>query len=139
MIYLSSRGVKNFLFQNKQFLLYCVIGLGGTLLDLAVFTGLRQANVFKYEVANAISYASGTMLSFVLNVWFNFRVTDRIAQRLVCFFGVALLGWSVSAGLLYVLVARFNCNEYIAKMITLVVIVALQYNLNRWISFRKSD
>jgi putative flippase GtrA len=139
MTYHSLRGVKNFLFQNKQFLLYCIIGMSGTLLDFAVYSGLLRAKLFDYQAANAISYASGTMLSFVLNARFNFRVTDKIAQRLVCFFGVALLGWSVSAGLLHVLVANLGCNAYLAKLITLVVIVILQYNLNRRISFRKSD
>ena len=139
MTYNFPRGVKNFLFQNKQFLLYCVIGMSGTLLDFAVYSGLLRAKLFDYQAANAISYASGTMLSFVLNAVFNFRVTDRIARRMACFFAVALLGWSVSAGLLHVMVDNLAWNKYAAKMVTLVVIAILQYNLNRRISFRKSD
>ncbi|HUC83794.1 MAG TPA: GtrA family protein, partial [Candidatus Acidoferrales bacterium] len=97
--------MKNLLFQQKQFLLYCVIGTSGTLLDFSVYSLLLDATRLSYQQANAISYASGTLLSFILNSRFNFRVNDRMAQRLACFFGVAFLGWTVSAGLLYVLVA----------------------------------
>ena len=51
---------------------------------------------------------------------------------------MALLGWVVSAGTLYVLVARLGLDKYLSKLGTLVVVVMLQYNLNRLISFRKS-
>jgi putative flippase GtrA len=60
-------------------------------------------------------------------------------MRLACFFGVALLGWSVSAGLLYEFVHVFGYNKYLSKAATLVVVVILQYNLNRLLSFRKAN
>jgi putative flippase GtrA len=129
--------VKNFLLQKKQFLLYCVIGFSGVMLDLAVYSVLVGTKLFHYQTANAISYGSGTMLSFILNARFNFRVTDKIALRLVCFFSVAFLGYSVSAGLLHVFIGVWGCNEYLSKLATLVVVVILQYNLNRLLSFRK--
>jgi putative flippase GtrA len=131
--------VKNFLTRKKQFLLYCLIGLSGTLLDFAVYSTLVEAKRLDYQAANAVSYASGTMLSFILNARFNFRVSDKIALRLVCFFGVALLGWTVSAVLLHVLVGVCGYNKYFSKAATLVVVVILQYNLNRRFSFRKNN
>jgi putative flippase GtrA len=131
--------VKDFLLQKKQFLLYCVIGLSGTLLDFGVYTQLVRAKLLDYQAANAVSYASGTMLSFILNARFNFRISDKIALRLVCFFGVAFLGWAVSAELLHILVGVHGYNKYLSKAATLVVVVLLQYNLNRWFSFRKSN
>ncbi len=131
--------VKNFLLQNRQFLLYCVIGVSGTTLDFVVYSLVLKAQLLDYQGANVISYASGTMLSFILNARFNFRVTDRMAQRLACFAGVALLGWSISAGLLHLLVGDGGFNKYLSKLATLVVVVVVQYNLNRWLSFRKSN
>jgi putative flippase GtrA len=124
---------------TKQFMVYCLIGMSGTLLDFCVYSTLIQTRLLDYQAANAISYASGTTLSFILNARFNFRVTDKLALRLVCFFGVALLGWAVSAGLLQWLVGGCHFNKYLAKLGTLVVVVLLQYNLNRRFSFRKSE
>jgi putative flippase GtrA len=131
--------VKDLLLQKKQFLLYCVIGLSGTLLDFGVYSQLIRAKLLGYQAANAVSYASGTTLSFILNARFNFRVADKMALRLVCFFGVATLGWAVSAGLLHVFIGVYGWNEYLSKAATLVVVVMLQYNLNRLLSFRKSN
>lgn len=129
--------MKNFLSQNRQFLLYCVIGASGATLDFGTYSLLLKTRLLDYQAANAIGYASGTLLSFILNARFNFRVTDRIVQRLVCFFGVALLGWTISAGLLHLLIGDCGFNEYLSKLATLVVVMLVQYNLNRWLSFRK--
>lgn len=130
--------MKRLIFQNRQFLLYCVIGLSGTALHTIIYSLLLKARLLDYQGANIVGYASGTMLSFILNARFNFRVNDRIAQRLVCFFGVALVGLTISAGLLHLLVDTFGLNRYLAIFPTLVVIMLVQYNLNRWFSFRKT-
>ncbi|HEV2694988.1 MAG TPA: GtrA family protein [Verrucomicrobiae bacterium] len=131
--------MKNLIASKKQFLLYCVIGFSGVALDFAVYSLLVRFGGLNYQAANALGYASGTLLSFVLNARFNFRVTDRIALRMLSFFGVAFLGWLMSAGLLHMLVENFGVGKYAAKLITLVAVVLLQYNLNRLFSFRKAS
>ena len=107
------------------------------MLDFGVYSLLVKSKLLDYQAANAIGYASGTMLSFILNTRFNFCVTDKIAHRMVCFFSVALLGWTVSALLLHQFVGIWDWNKYLSKLLTLVVVVMLQYNLNRRLSFRK--
>lgn len=130
--------MKKLLLQNRQFLLYCVIGASGVTLDFGLYSLLVCARTLDYQAANAVGYAAGTLLSFGLNARFNFRVMDKLALRLVSFFGVAFFGWLVSAGLLHVLVARFGFDKYLSKFATLVIVVLLQYNLNRLLSFRKT-
>jgi putative flippase GtrA len=130
--------MKTLLLQKKQFLLYCVIGSVGSTLDFTIYSQLVHSGWLNYQAANAIGYASGTVLSFVLNAWFNFRITDQLAVRLARFLGVGMLGWLVSAGLLHLLIGVWGLNQYAAKLAALVVIVLLQYNLNRRVSFRKT-
>jgi putative flippase GtrA len=132
--------VKNLLLQKKQFLLYCVIGASGVTLDFLVFCILLKVlGKQHYQIANAVGYASGTLLSFILNARFNFRVTDKIALRLASFLGVAFLGWLASAGTLQLLIGHFGFDKYLSKIATLAVVVLLQYNLNRLLSFRKTS
>lgn len=130
--------MKNLLLQNRQFLLYCVIGASGVTLDFGLYSLLVRGGALDYQAANAVGYASGTLLSFILNARFNFRVADKMSLRLVSFLGVAFLGWLASAGLLALLVGRFGWDKYLAKLTTLVIVVLLQYNLNRLLSFRKT-
>ena len=77
--------MKRFLLHKKQFLSYCVIGFSGVGIDFALFLLLVNTNTFNYQAANAIGYTSGTLLSFILNAKFNFRVTNKIALRLASF------------------------------------------------------
>jgi len=130
--------MKKLLLQKRQFLLYCVIGSVGSTLDFSIYSQLVHSGLARFQVANAIGYASGTLLSFTLNAWLNFRITDRIAARLARFLGVGMLGWLVSAGLLQLLIGSWGLNKYVAKLAALGVIVLLQYNLNRLVSFRKT-
>lgn len=130
--------MKDFLLQKRQFLLYCLIGFSGVGLDFCIYSLLIKTRLLDYQAANAVGYASGTLLSFVLNARFNFRVSDRISLRMLSFFGVAFLGWLASAATLGVLIGHLGWNKYLAKAATLFVVVVLQYNLNRLVSFRKS-
>jgi len=130
--------VKNLLRQNWQFLLYCVIGFSGVGLDFGIYSLLVKTGTLNYQAANAVGYASGTLLSFILNAKFNFRVTDKIVLRLLIFFGVAFLSYLVSAATLQLFIGHFAFNKYLSKAATLFVVVLLQFNLNRLISFRKS-
>ena len=96
-----------------------------------------QTKTLHYQAANAVGYTSGTLLSFSLNSRLNFRVTDKIALRLASFFSIALIGWLLSAGLLQLLVGHYGLGKVISKLATLLIVVLLQYNLNRRISFHK--
>jgi len=136
---MTFRRVKTLLLQNKQFLVYCVIGASSVTLDFGIYSLLVKTRLLDYQAANAVGYASGTLLSFILNARFNFRITDKIPLRLISFFSIALLGWLVSAGLLHLLIGRFDFDKYLSKFATLIVVVLLQYNLNCLLSFRKAS
>jgi putative flippase GtrA len=123
---------------KRQFFLYCLIGASGATLDFLVYSTLVKWGGGHYQIANAIGYACGTALSFILNSRFNFKTTDWMPLRVACFFGVATLGWSASASLLQITVGSFGWNKYLAKLMSIFVTVLLQYNLNRLLSFRKT-
>ncbi len=130
--------LKALIVSKRQFLLYCVIGFSGVGLDFAVYSLLLNTGKLEYQVANAIGYSAGTLLSFTLNARFNYKVNDRLLARFASFAFVSFLGWATSYGLLHLLVEHFGVNKYLAKAASLVVVVMLQYNLNRLISFRKT-
>ena len=124
---------------NRRFVLYCVIGLTGTALDFCLYSALVMRSGAHYQIANGIGYASGTLLSFTLNVLFNFKTRDWLPLRFISFCAVAFLGWACSAGILFVTVDRLGFNKYLAKLLTMATAVLIQYNLNRLLSFRQSE
>jgi putative flippase GtrA len=117
--------------------LYCLIGGCGTAVTCGCYALLVQVLHWHYQLANAIGYGAGTVVSFALNARYNFRTYDKPFLRLACFLLVALLGWAAAAGLLALLVGHYRLNALFAYIIVILVVLLLQYNLNRLFSFRK--
>ncbi len=121
----------------REFFLYCLIGGSGVLLDCAVFTLLTCLCDVHYQLANVVSVSCGICNNFLLNAFFNFRRTDRLLMRFLSFYGVGLVGLGVSAGLLWWLVAVLAWNELLAKGLIIFVVTAIQFTLNKFVTFRK--
>lgn len=119
-------------------MLYCLIGGCGTAVTCGCYALLVQVAHLHYQLANAIGYGAGTIISFVLNARYNFQTHDKPFLRLACFLLVALLGWAAAAGLLALLVGNYHLNALFAYVIVILVVLLLQYNLNRLLSFRKT-
>lgn len=118
-----------------QFILYCFCGGLGVLTDYGVYYAAVKSDLW-YQAANVLGYASGTVVSFLLNRIITFGARDRAVQRFALFAAVAATGFSFSAAMLWVLVAQFGVAETIAKLLTLPIVVAIQFLLNRAITFR---
>lgn len=119
----------------RKLVLYAVCGGCGVLLDLGVYTGLVMMGVW-YQMANLAGYASGTLLSFVLNRAITFQVKDAPLRRLGMFIMVAVAGYTVSTGVLWLLVEQLGVGPLLSKLVTLVIVLALQFTLNSLITFR---
>lgn len=119
-----------------QLLLYCICGGLGVGTDYVVYYALVTSGV-GYQVANVAGYAAGTLLSFFLNRRITFGVRTHLARRLALFFGVAAVGFTASALMLWVLVDLMSMDARIAKLVTLPVVVLIQFSLNRRITFRE--
>lgn len=129
--------VSNFLGNPRlrQFFLYAICGGAGVLADLCIYSGLVLAGI-NYLIANTAGYAVGTLVSFTLNRHFTFQTYDSMLRRLSLFFGVALAGYLVSSAALWLLISQLTVNVLIAKILTLLIVLALQFSLNRAITFR---
>jgi putative flippase GtrA len=121
---------------RKHFIIYSFIGASGALLDYLAFFMMMQFLPIHYLLINAITTTFGITNNFFLNAHFNFGVKDRLLHRFLTFYAVGLLGMLVASGLLYVLVDLFGIMPQISKLFVIIVIVLLQYNLNKHFSFR---
>jgi putative flippase GtrA len=120
--------------QLRTFFVYALCGGMGVCTDMLLYTALVLGNV-DYQIANAAGYASGTLVSFLLNRHFTFKVYDKVLRRLVLFFGTAAVGYALSAAMLWVFVERIGIHALPAKAATLVVVLVVQFSLNKAISF----
>jgi putative flippase GtrA len=119
--------------QHRTFVLYTVIGASGVALDLLLFLVLHNAFDVHEIVATAISTTAGITNNFILNAFFNFRRSDGLAGRFVRFYAVGLLGLAMVAALLFVFSTVLGVDPNIVKVLSLPLVLVLQYTLNaRW-------
>lgn len=120
-----------------QFFLYCLCGGLGVTTDYIIYYSALTFGLW-YQAANVLGYLSGTLVSFFLNRKITFDVKDRMGQRLAIFLGVAAVGFSASAFMLWLMVDVMTVDAKIAKLLTLPIVVVIQYSLNRRITFSEN-
>ena len=136
---IMKKGIYSFIMRYREIALYCLIGYSGASLDFAAYVALSKFFGLHYQCANLISVSIGITNNFFLNFFFNFKVRDRIAIRFVRFYCIGMFGWMLSAAMLWMLVEVLSINALVAKIGTIFFVTAVQFVLNKFITFRKHE
>ena len=121
---------------SREFLIYLVCGGVAVSTDFLVYVILLKLTG-GYRLAYFTGYATGTILSFVLNRSITFRVHDAATTRLLIFIAVAAVGYLTSYLALYLMIEFGGLGPISAKILSLVVVIATQFSLNKFITFSK--
>jgi putative flippase GtrA len=87
-------------------------------------------------ISNLISSHAGIALSFILNRNYTFKSNRKIINQLIIFYLVALTGFLFSHVCIVVFVELYQYPAGIIKVLTYPGIFAIQYSLNKYITFR---
>jgi len=121
----------------RQIVFYGAIGTLSASTDAAIFWVLSSQTNVPLQLANAIGIAVGITMSFWLNRAFTFRVSDKAMARFATFWAVGLTGLVLSAIILEVGL-RAGFEPMRVKLVSVVIVAATQFVLNRTITFRQS-
>lgn len=131
-------GIVGMIARRATLLRYLVIGGGAVVLDVGMF--LLADRVFGWHpvLSNTFSTGVAVVASFLANSFGNFRVTDRLWLRFLSFAAVAGAGWLLSTAIIWIAADVVGLDPVVAKILTLLPVVALQYSLNKKITFAPS-
>ncbi len=118
--------------------LYGIIGVFSSGLDFLIYSFLTEVVDLYYLFSNVISVCAGILTSFTLNRLYNFKVKDKAKRRFLIFFSVGLLGLFFSSLILYFCIQFMHLNEMLSKLLSIVLVVFVQFLLNKKITFKKS-
>ncbi len=122
----------------RHLILYGIIGSLSSGLDFGVYTLLVSVLSWNYILSNCLSVVVGIVTSFILNRSYNFKVTNKTAQRFSIFIFVGLTGMLLSNIILYCCVDLMHLNKVLSKLLSIVPVVLLQFLINKYITFKKS-
>lgn len=117
--------------------LYCIIGLASAGTDTFFFWLFVYKFTIYSIVANCMSVFIGICISFTLNLNINFKTKDRVFKRYLSFLTVGIFGMVISTGII-ALGEHFRWNILWTKIETIIIVSAIQFVLNKFVSFRKT-
>jgi putative flippase GtrA len=120
----------------KQFIVYSLIGFSGVLIDLTLFYLLFSIFQIEKNTANILSTTTGITNNFLWNAFSNFKVTDKLAKRFLSFYTVGIIGILITMLIFYMFVDIFKFDTFLVKTASIFIVVFVQYNLNKTISFK---
>lgn len=120
----------------RDLILYGLIGALSSSLDFGVYTVLVKCLSLNYLLANSISVVVGITTSFTLNRKYNFKVSDKTVRRFAIFMTVGLCGLVLSNLILFVCINTIHINELLSKLLSIALVVILQFMANKFITFK---
>ena len=119
----------------RELFLYGIIGGSTAALDVVLFKVFRAIGI-PLLVANFMSVSIAVGSSFILNAKYNFRKTDNLHKRAAKFFSIGYFGWFVQSIILWVGVHAMGFRDTYVKIFAVFVAAAIQYVLNKFLTFR---
>lgn len=119
----------------RELFLYGIIGGSTAALDVILFKVFTTIGI-PLLIANFMSVSVAVGSSFLLNAKYNFKKTDNLHKRGVKFFSIGYFGWFVQSVILWVGVTLAGIEETAVKIFAVFVAAAIQYVLNKFLTFR---
>lgn len=130
---------KTLLTRYREVLMYLIFGVLTTLVNFVIYFVLVWLNV-NYLLSNAIAIALSILFAYVTNrKWvFESKATSlkEISVEFVSFVSCRLLSSLYDMLSMFVLVSLLHADEFLAKVITGVIVVILNYVFSKWLVFR---
>ena len=118
---------------------FSIVGVLYTLFNWGIFFILNAFGVY-YIISNIIAYIIATINSYIWNSLWVFKYGQGLnINTSVKFFILNLVGLTVNTTIMYILVDILNFNKFIALVIASVLVVIMNYTINKLWVFKEEN
>lgn len=115
---------------------FLTVGVANTVIGFGIIVLAREALGFAHLTANAIGYAAGLLIGFVLNRTWTFRHTGAAGSALWRFLIVFGVAYAANLAIMSVTIERWSRWPYLSHLAGLVVYTMIFYAGSRFFAFR---
>lgn len=117
-----------------RFIKFGMVGVLNTLVNWVIFFILETCGVY-YILANIIAYSLSTIHSYLWNTLWVFKYKDKASTDTTFkFITLNVVGLLLNTVILYILVDLFNLNKMLGLIITTIIIMFINYAVNKiWV------
>jgi dolichol-phosphate mannosyltransferase len=117
---------------------FCLVGMSGYIVNLAVYTALLDGANVDYRLAATGSFVVAVTNNYLLNRLWTFRhARGHFAFQGLRFFTVALLAYVGNLAILTILV-ELGAGQIVSQAIAIILVTPANFIGNKLWSFRKS-
>lgn len=121
--------------KHRNLILYGIIGLSGATLDFLLYALFYERFHIPPFIASFLSVSVAIANNFFWNHRHNFKKTGHLLSRFASFYITGLGGALLSVLLIFIFFNLLGINALIAKLLTIVPVVLLQFFINKSVSF----
>jgi len=123
---------------DSEFLRYGISGTTAFACDFAVLVLLTELFEIHYLISNIAGYATGLIVSYLLNIKFVFKYRvfgHRQGQEFTYFTVIVLVGLALSEAAMYLLTEGAEINYMWAKVISVCLVFLFNYFAKKFLLF----
>ncbi|MBJ8006972.1 GtrA family protein [Bacillus cereus] len=122
----------------EKFLKFGLVGIANTLITIISYVILVKLGM-NYLVANTLSYSIGVANSYYWNKNWVFQSNGKDLSIFIKFLTVNLIVFAFNTLSLFILVAKFSINEFIAQIFAIGVGMVINFVLNKIWTFNQTE
>lgn len=122
----------------EKFLKFGLVGIANTLITIISYVILVKLGM-NYLVANTLSYSIGVANSYYRNKNWVFQSNGKDLSIFIKFLTVNLIVFAFNTLSLFILVAKFSINEFIAQIFAIGIGMMINFFLNKMWTFSQTE
>ncbi len=140
---LNNKKIKKYF--DITFLRFVIVGIANTVFGTAIMFLFYNLFHFSYWFSSASNYVFGSILSYFLNKYFTFKVTDKSIKHIIKFIVNITICYFVAYGgakpLIKLILSSSDAilQDNISMLVGMVIFVILNYIGQRFFVFKKEN
>jgi dolichol-phosphate mannosyltransferase len=121
----------------KRFIKFSIVGLSGTVINMAVYALVLQNGLY-YMTAAMISFLFAVTSNFYWNLRWTFKgkaAGRSVQSKYGLFLGISGISLGINLLLLGAFVEKFDMNKNLAQLVAVVLVSVLNFVMNTRVTF----
>ena len=126
---------------DSQFSKYILTGAITSIINLILYTILTDyifspLNAITLQISNVIAWIVTVVIAYILNKNYVFESEEPVWKTLIMFYLSRLFTLLIETFMLWLLITKLGVNNIIGKLVTITVVIILNYIISKFITFK---
>jgi putative flippase GtrA len=120
-----------------RFIKFGLVGFSGLIVDFGITWIFKEKLKINKYLANSIGFLFGVTNNYFLNRYFTFQNHNpNIGNQFINFLVIAIIGFAINTGFLYLLQKKTRINFYVCKFLVTLIVFFWNFGANSFYTFK---